>query len=77
MRCKQSQSWILLLATRSFKYLFLSATSCILTYVVSIALRLNYLADISTKILFHGLSRAGVVVLCLIVVAVITESLRQ
>lgn len=77
MNQRQSQSWIFSLAAQMVKYFFLSLVSCMLTYVISITLSLDYFSIFLIRIFLHGLSRAGVVILCIVAIAVITESLRD
>ena len=77
MRQRYPQNWLLRVATKALKYFLLSLASCTLTYVVSVILKLGLLANIMVAVLEHVLARALVLVVCLVVIAVITESLKN
>ena len=77
MRQRYPQNWLIQVATKALKYFLLSLASCTLTYVVSIFLQFGLLANIMVAILEHVLARVFVLVVCLVVIAVITESLKN
>ena len=77
MRQRYPQNWLLQGAIKASKYFLLSLASCTLTYVVSIFLQFGFLASIMIAVLEHVLARVFVLVVCLVIVAVITESLKN
>lgn len=77
MTRQQNQHMLLCSAMKAIKYFLLGLASCTLTYVISMALNLNWLANLMVAILKHGLLRASVLLICLIAIAVITESIKS
>lgn len=77
MRQRQSRSWLLTAATKAVKYFLLGLASCTIAYIVSVALEFGFLTTLAIAILEQFLSKASVLVLCLVVTAAIAESLKS
>ena len=71
------QSLPLYAASKAVKYFLLSLVGCTLACFVSILLDLGFLTNIMVVFLEHVLTRAFVLIVCLIAIAVIAESLKN
>jgi hypothetical protein len=77
MKPPYSQSWLLQTLVQVLRFFFLGLAGCTVSYVISIVLELNALEQILIDIAENILPKASILVVCLIAVAVITESLRN
>ena len=64
------------LAVKALKYFLLSLAGCTVTYVVSVVLEIDFLSDLASIVLEQVFTRALILLICLIAIAVIIESLR-
>lgn len=65
------------LAVKALKYVLLSVAGCTIAQVISVVLELSVITHIAIIFLEEVLSRALVLVICLLAIAVIIESLRH
>jgi hypothetical protein len=64
------------LTVKALKYFLLSLAGCTIAYIASVVLELSVITHMAIALLEQVLSRALVLVICLLAMAVITESLR-
>ena len=76
MRQQQPRKWLLELAAKALKYFLLSLAGCTIAYIGSVALGISFVSAVAILVLEQILSRAFILVGCLIAIAAIAESLR-
>lgn len=76
MRQQQPRNWLMALAAKALKYFLLSLAGCTIAYVTSVVLEISFVREVVVVILEQILAKVSILVVCLIAIAVISESLR-
>ncbi|MEM6433700.1 MAG: hypothetical protein AAF773_07585 [Cyanobacteria bacterium P01_D01_bin.115] len=77
MKHQQPRNWLMELAVKALKYFLLNLAGCTIAYVVSVVLEMSFVTEVAIVVLEQFLARALILMICLIAIAVITESLRS